>query len=145
MPKATFSFHSNDTKSNPWVTLCLHCPINDSCGNLYITVYLAVMLPASWHTTEGETKSQKVQISSCDALQKLNNFDFAWDRSQGFLREEVQKQELPPSPIIFFDNNKKLFSWNMRVYIPCRMRSRTKVRFPIPRNIVDISVVIETF
>ena len=30
LPKTTFSFHSNDTKRNPWVTLCLHCPINDS-------------------------------------------------------------------------------------------------------------------
>ena len=77
------------------------------------------MLQASWHTTEGETKNQKVQISSGNALQKLNNFDFAWHRFQDFLREEVEKQELPPSPINFFDNNKKLFSSKLRVYIPC--------------------------
>ena len=42
-----------------------------------MTIYFAVMLQASWHTTEGETKSQKVQISSHDALQKVHNFDFA--------------------------------------------------------------------
>ena len=42
-----------------------------------MTIYFAVMLQASWHTAEGETKSQKVQISSHDALQKLHNFDFA--------------------------------------------------------------------
>ena len=72
-----------------------------------MTIYLAVMLQASWHTAEGETKSQKVQISSHDALQKLHNFDFAWHRSQDFLREEVEKQELPPSPINFFWEQKK--------------------------------------
>ena len=33
--------------------LCSHCPINDSSGCLHITVYLAVMLQASWHTAEG--------------------------------------------------------------------------------------------
>ena len=119
LPETTFSFHSNDFKRNPWVTLCLHCPINDSCSNLYMTIYFAVMLQASWHTAEGETKSQKVQISSHDALQKLHNFDFAWHRSQDFLREEVEKQELSPSPINFFENNKKLFPWNLRVYVPC--------------------------
>ena len=75
------------------------------------------MLQDSGHTAEGETKSQKVQTLSHDALQKLLNFEFAWHRSQNFLREEVEKQELPPSPIIFFENDKKLFSWNLRVYI----------------------------
>ena len=50
--KTTFWYHSNDTKKNPWVVLCSHCPINDSSGYLHITVYLAVMLQASWHTAE---------------------------------------------------------------------------------------------
>ena len=89
--------------------LCLHFPINDSCGNLYLTVYLAVMLQASWHTAKGETKSQKVQISSHNALRKLHNFDFARYRSQDFLREGVEKQELPPSAIIFLRTIKNSF------------------------------------
>ena len=29
LPKTTFLYHSNDTKRNPWVMLCSHCPIND--------------------------------------------------------------------------------------------------------------------
>ena len=53
LPKTTFWYHSNDTKRNPWVMLCSHCPINDSSGYLHTTVYLAVMLQASWHTAEG--------------------------------------------------------------------------------------------
>ena len=50
----TFWYHSNDTKRNPWVMLCLHCPINDSSGCLHIIVYLEVLLQASWHTAEGD-------------------------------------------------------------------------------------------
>ena len=53
LSKTTFWYHSNDTKRNPWVMLCSHCPISDSSGCLHITVYLAVMLQASWHTAEG--------------------------------------------------------------------------------------------
>ena len=32
LSKTTFWYHSNDTKRNPWVMLCSHCPINDSSG-----------------------------------------------------------------------------------------------------------------
>ena len=53
LSKTTFWYRSNDTKINPWVMLCSHCSINDSSGSLHITVYLAVMLQASWHTAEG--------------------------------------------------------------------------------------------
>ena len=49
--------------------LCSHCPINDSSGCLHITVYIALMLQASWRT-QRVTKSQKVHISSHDVLQK---------------------------------------------------------------------------
>ena len=52
-PKTTFRYYSNDTKRNPWVMLCSHCPINDSSGCLHITIYLAVMLQASWQAAEG--------------------------------------------------------------------------------------------
>ena len=64
------------------------------------------------------SKSQKVHISSHDELQKLHNINFAWHRSQGFLREMVEKQEFPPSPVTFFKNNQKPFPWNLRVDIP---------------------------
>ena len=53
LSETTFWYHSNDTKRNPWVMLCSHCPINDPSGYLHNTVYLAVMLQASWHTAEG--------------------------------------------------------------------------------------------
>ena len=53
LSKSTCWYHSNDTKRNPWVVLCSHCPINDSSGYLHMTVYLAVMLQASWHTAGG--------------------------------------------------------------------------------------------
>ena len=53
LSKTAFWYHSNDTKRNPWVMLCSHCPINDPSGYLHITVYLAVMLQAPWYTAEG--------------------------------------------------------------------------------------------
>ena len=49
----SFWYHSNDTKTNPWVMLCSNFPINDSSGYLHTTVYLAVMWKAFWHTAEG--------------------------------------------------------------------------------------------
>ena len=62
------------------------------------------------------TKSQKVHISSHDVLQKLNNINFAWHRSQDFLKEEVEKQEFPAFPMKAFENNQKLFSLNLIIY-----------------------------
>ena len=53
LSERTFWYHSNDTKRNPWVVLCSHCPINDSSGHLHNTAYLVVMLQVSWHTAEG--------------------------------------------------------------------------------------------
>ena len=53
LSKTTFLYHNNDTKRNRWVILCSHCPISHSFSCLHITVYLAVMLQASWHTAEG--------------------------------------------------------------------------------------------
>ena len=49
----SFWYHGNDTKRNPRVMLCSHCPINDSSCYLQTTVYHAVMLQASCHTAEG--------------------------------------------------------------------------------------------
>ena len=48
------------------------------------------------------TKSQKVHISSHDELQKLRKINFTWHWYRGFLRERVEKQEFPPSPVTFF-------------------------------------------
>ena len=83
---------------------CSHCQINNSSGYLHFTVYLAVMLQASWHTAE-LTKSQEVHISSHDELQKLHNINFAWHRSRDFLSDRVEKQEFLPAPVTFFSNN----------------------------------------
>ena len=41
-----------------------YCPINDSSGYLHNTVYLAVMLQASWHTAEGNQESKGLYIKS---------------------------------------------------------------------------------
>ena len=49
LSKTTFWYHRNDTKRNPCVALCSHCPINDSSVYLHITVSLAALLQASWH------------------------------------------------------------------------------------------------
>ena len=48
-----FWYHGDYTKRNPGAMLCSDCPINNSSGYLNTTVYLAVMLKASWHTAEG--------------------------------------------------------------------------------------------
>ena len=56
-------------------------------------------------TLQTVTKSEKVQISSHDELQKLHNINFAWHSSKGFQRERIEKQEFPTSPITFFKNN----------------------------------------
>ena len=60
-------YHSSDTKRNPWVMLCSHCPINDSFGYLHNTVYLAVIYKPP-DILQRVTKSQKVHISSHDGL-----------------------------------------------------------------------------
>ena len=56
-------------KRKPWVIVCSHYPINDSSGYLNNTVYLTVMLQASWYTADDN--SQQVHISSHDELQNF--------------------------------------------------------------------------
>ena len=77
----------------------------------------------------GVTKSQKVHVSSPDEFQRLHNINFAWRRSQSFLREREEKQEFPHSPLTFFKNNQQSFPWNLRVNISYQMRSREKLDF----------------
>ena len=55
------------------------------------------------------TKSQKVDLSSHDKLQNIHNINFPGHRSRGFLREGLEKQEFPPSPVTFLKNNQKPF------------------------------------
>ena len=64
------------------------------------------------------TKSQKVHISSHDELQKLYNINSPGHRSQGFLREGLDKQEFPTSLVTFYKNKQKPFPCNLRVDIP---------------------------
>ena len=44
--------------------LCSHCPVSDSSGCLHITVYLADMLQAFWHTAEANEESKGSYIES---------------------------------------------------------------------------------
>ena len=104
----SFWYHSNDTKKNPWVMLCSHCPINDSSGYLHTTVYLAVMLQASWHTAEGN-KESKGSLSSHDGLKKLCNINFAWHRSQSFPEKEQSSRSFPFPNQIFWTKNTPLW------------------------------------
>ena len=71
----SFWYHNSDTKRNPWVMLCSHCPINDSSGYLHTTVYLAVMYKPLG-ILQRVTKSQKVHISNHDVLENLHNINF---------------------------------------------------------------------
>ena len=52
---------------NPWVMLYSHSPINDSSGYLNNTVYFAVMLQDSRHTTEDNSQ----QVHGHDGLQNV--------------------------------------------------------------------------
>ena len=74
-----------------------------------------------WHIEVGalpKNLKYNIEISICDLLQKLHNINFTWHRSQGFLREGVEKQEFSAFPINFFENKQKLFSSNLIVYTP---------------------------
>ena len=96
----SFWYHSNDTKRDPWVMLCSHCPINDSFGYLHNTVYLYVYL-FTFNTVkplgilQKVTNSQKVHISSHDGLEKVHNITFVWYRSQGFPEREQSSWNFP--------------------------------------------------
>ena len=61
----TFWYHSNDTKRNPWVMLCSHCPIN-----VYALPFTLQLCCKPLGILQMVTKSQKVHISRHDLLQK---------------------------------------------------------------------------
>ena len=56
--------HIPPFENSPLVMLRSHLPINDSFGCFHITVYLAVMLQASWHTAQGNQESKSSYIKS---------------------------------------------------------------------------------
>ena len=58
----------------PWVMLCSHCPINDQSGYLHNTIYLAVVLQASWHTAEGNWESKGSYIKSYHLLLVISDW-----------------------------------------------------------------------
>ena len=70
----SFWHHSSDTKRNPWVMLCSHCPTQFTLQLCYKTLGILQRV----------TKTQKVHISSHDGLQKLHNINIVWYKSQGF-------------------------------------------------------------
>ena len=45
LSKTTFWYHRNDTKRNPWVMLCSHCPI--TC-DILVRILMRVLQRAGW-------------------------------------------------------------------------------------------------
>ena len=142
LSKSTFWYHNNDTKRNPCYVHIAQLVTHPADYTLPFTLQLCYKLLS---ILKRETKNQKVHISSHDVFWKLHNINFAWHRSRGFLKVGVEKQKFSFSPINIFENNQKLFSWNLRVYKLYKMRGREEVALPIPRAIVDIPVLIKTF
>ena len=106
----SFRCHSNDTKRNPWVILCSHCPINDSFRYLHNAVTFTLQLcykPLGM--LQRVTKSQKVHISSHDGLEKLHNINFVWHRSQSFPEKEQSSRNFPFPNQIFWTKNTPLW------------------------------------
>ena len=104
----SFWYHSNDTKRNPWVMLCSHCPINDSSDYLHTTVYLAVMYKPLG-ILQRVTKSQKVHISSHDGLKKFHNIKFTWHRPQHFPEKKQGSRNFHFPNQIFWTKNTPLW------------------------------------
>ena len=72
----------NDTKRDSWIMLCSHSPTNYSSGYLNNTVYSAVMLQAPLGILQRVTISQKIHISSHNALQNFITSTFSYVYSQ---------------------------------------------------------------
>ena len=88
----------------PWETLglcCAHIVQLMAHPALYILPFTLQLCYKPLVILQSATKNQNVHTTSHDELQKLHNFSFAWHKSQSFLREGVEKQELPPSLVTF--------------------------------------------
>ena len=90
----SFWYHNSDTKRNPWVMLCSHCPINDSPA-IYAVPFTLQFCYKPLGILQRVTKSQKAHISNHDGLEKLHNMNFVWHRSQGFLEREQNGRNFP--------------------------------------------------
>lgn len=62
--------------------------------------------------------------------------DFGWLRSLS--HRKGRETTSSGHPALFFENN-------MNVHTPYKMKTREEDGIPIPRNVVDISVVIKTY
>ena len=90
----SFWYHTSDTKGNPWVMLCSHCPINDSPA-IYTKPFTLQLCYKPLGILQRVTKNQKVHISDHDGLEKLHNINFVWHRSQGFPEREHNSRNSP--------------------------------------------------
>ena len=72
-----------------------------------------------WHIEVGALPKNFITLKY-HVMIYYKNFitSITWHRSQGFLREGVEKQEFSAFPINFFENKQKLFSTNLIVYTP---------------------------
>ena len=70
-----------------------------------------------WHIEVGALPENFITLKY-HVMIYYKNFitSITWHRSQGFLREGVEKQEFSAFPINFFENKQKLFSSNLIVY-----------------------------
>ena len=112
----SFWYHSNDTKRNPRVMLRSHFPINDSSGYLHTTVYLAVMLQASWHTAEGNKVKKFIEFCRVKRIidqimmdwKNVPTSNLLWHRSQIFPEKEQSSRNFPFANQIFWTKNTPL-------------------------------------
>ena len=116
LSKGTFWYHSNDTKGTPGL-FCVQIAQLMTHPAIYTLPFTLQLCYKLLGILQSVAKSQKVDISSHDELQKLHNINFAWHGSWGFLREKVQKLKFLPSPVTFFKKESetlslKFDSWN---------------------------------
>ena len=68
LSKATFWYHSNDNKRNPWVVMCSNCQLMTHPA-IYTLPFTLQLCYKPLGILQRVTKSQKVHISSHDKLQ----------------------------------------------------------------------------
>ena len=114
----SFWYHSNDTKRNPRVMLRSHFPINDSSGYLHTTVYLAVMLQASWHTAEGNKVKKFIEF--CRVKRIIDQIMMDWknvptsnllDIGLKSSQRRSRVAEIFPLPIKYFEQRILRYHW----------------------------------
>ena len=98
----SFWYHNSDTKRNPWVMLCSHCPIHDSTA-IYTTPFTLQLCYKLLGILQRVTKSQKVHISNHDGSENLHNINFFWHRSQGFPEREQSSRNFPFPNQLFWE------------------------------------------